>query len=65
MDIYLKTAPDGANYDNDDGDGSDIAVSAEDKLKNLLYLGSIIVDQAAADVKMQASGLIEIAVGIL
>ena len=45
---------------NDDGDGSDIAVSAEDKLKNLWYLGSIIVDEAAADVKMQASGMIEI-----
>ena len=60
VDIYLKTAPDGDNYDNDDGDGTDIAVSAEDKLKNLWYLGSIIVDQAAADVKMQASGMIEI-----
>ena len=60
VDIYLKTAPDGDNYDNDDGDGTDIAVSAEDKLKNLWYLGSIIVDEAAADVKMQASGMIEI-----
>ena len=61
VDIYLKTAPDGANYDNDDGDGTDIAVSAENKLKNLHYLGSIIVDEAAVDVKMQASGIIEIA----
>ena len=56
VDIYLKTAPDGDNYDNDDGDGTDIAVSAEDKLKNLWYLGSIVVDEAAVDVKMQASG---------
>jgi len=56
IDIYLKTAPDGDNYDNDDGDGTDIAVSAEDKLKNLWFLGSIIVDEAAADVPMQASG---------
>lgn len=56
IDIYLKTAPDGDNYDNDDGDGTDIAVSAEDKLKNLWFLGSIVVDEAAADVKMQASG---------
>lgn len=56
VDIYLKTAPDGDNYDNDDGDGTDIAVSAEDKLKNLWFLGSIIVDEAAVDVKMQASG---------
>jgi len=60
IDIYLKTAPDGDNYDNDDGDGTDIAVSAEDKLKNLWYLGSIIVDEAAVDVPIQASGLIEI-----
>ncbi len=56
IDIYLKTSPDGVNYDNDDGDGTDIAVSAEDKLKNLWFLGSIVVDEAAADVKMQASG---------
>lgn len=60
IDIYLKTAPDGDNYDNDDGDGTDIAVSAEDKLDNLHYLGSIRVDEAAADVKMQKSGTIEI-----
>ena len=56
VDIYLKRAPDGDNYDNDDGDGTDIAVSSEDKLSNLRYLGSIIVDEAAADVKMQVSG---------
>lgn len=61
VDIYLKTAPDGDNYDNDDGDGTDIAVSAEDKLRNLTRLGSIIVDEAAVDVKMQKSGIIEIA----
>ncbi len=60
IDIYLKTAPDGTNYDNDDGDGTDIAVSAEDKLKNLTYLDSIKVDEAAADVKMQVSGVINI-----
>ena len=60
VDIYLKRAPDGDNYDNDDGNGTDIAVSAEDKLKNLQYLGSIIVDEAAVDVPMQASGMIEI-----
>jgi len=61
VDIYLKTAPDGDNYDNDDGDGTNIAVSAEDKLKNLTYLGTIIVDEAVVDVKMQKSGIIEIA----
>ena len=56
----ISSSPDGDNYDNDDGDGTDIAVSAEDKLKNLWYLGSIIVDEAAVDVPMQASGMIEI-----
>jgi len=60
VDIYLKTAPDGDNYDNDDGDGTDIAVSNIDKLKNLHYLGSIVVDQAAVDVPMQASGHVNI-----
>ena len=58
--IYLKTSPDGTNWDNDDGEG-DIAVSAENKLSNLTYLGAIVVDEAAADVPMQASGIVEIA----
>ncbi len=60
VDIYLKTAPDGVNYDNNVSNGLDATVTAEDKLKNLHYLGSIIVDEAAADVPMQVSGLIEI-----
>lgn len=60
VDIYLKTAPDGVNYDNDDGNDTDIAVSSINKLKNLHFLGSIVVDEAAADVPMQASGMIEI-----
>ena len=54
--VYLKTAPDGTNYDNDDGNGTDIAVSAEDKLRNLWHLGTMQVDEAAADVPMQISG---------
>lgn len=58
VDIYLKTS-DGTNFDNDDGEG-DIVVSAEDKLKNLHFLGSIVVDEAAADVHMQKSGFITI-----
>ena len=60
VDIYLKTSPDGTNWDNDDGEG-DIAVSSINKLKNLHHLGSIVVDEAAADVPMQASGIVEIA----
>ena len=55
VDVYLKTS-DGSHPDNDDGTG-DIAVSAEDKLKNLHYLGSIIIDENAA-VEMVASGVL-------
>ncbi len=35
-------------------------VSAEDKLRNCKFLGSIQVDQAAADIEMSASGLVEL-----
>lgn len=56
--IYSKTG-DGTNFDNDDGTG-DIAVSAEDKLRNLTLLGVIEVDQATANIQMGASGVIEI-----
>ena len=56
--IYLKTS-DGTHPDNDDGTG-DIAVSAEDKLRNIRLLGIIQVDQAATSVEMVASGDITI-----
>ena len=55
VDVYLKTS-DGTHPDNDDGTG-DIAVSAEDKLKNLHFIGSIIIDENAA-VDMVASGIL-------
>ncbi len=54
--IYSKTS-DGTDPDNDDGTG-DAAVSAEDKLRNLIQIGSLVVDEAAADVQMAASGFI-------
>jgi hypothetical protein len=54
--IYAKTS-DGTDPDNDDGTG-DAAVSAEDKLKNLHQIGTLVVDQAAADIQMAASGLV-------
>ncbi len=61
--IYLKTAGNSvsatAHPDNDDGTG-DAAVSAEDKLNNLHFIGSIIVDEAVADIEMVASGTVEI-----
>ena len=63
VDIYLKTAGTDvsatAHPDNDDGTG-DLAVSAEDKLKNLHYIGSIVVDQATLGIEMVASGIVEI-----
>jgi len=57
--IYLKTS-DGTHIDNDDGTG-DAAVSAEDKLKNLTYLGAITVDEASATPEFSASGRVTIA----
>lgn len=54
--IYGKTG-DGTHRDNDDGTG-DSAVSAEDKLRNLVRLGSIIVDEASTTPEFSASGLI-------
>ena len=52
--LYWKSG-DGTDFDNDDGEG-DIALSAEDKLKNLKLLGMLIVDEAAADVDMSIEG---------
>lgn len=61
VDFYLKRSGDSASAtahpDNDDGTGS-MAVSAIDKLNNLYYLGSIVVDEAAQDVEMSASGVV-------
>lgn len=58
IDVYWKTS-DGTSPDNDDGTG-DAAVSAEDKLKNLTYIGSIVVDEASTTPVFAASGDMEI-----
>lgn len=58
VEIYLKTSQ-GTHPDNDDGTDEG-AVSARDKLKNLHYLGALVVDEAAANVEMVASGTVEI-----
>ena len=58
LDFYYKSS-DGTILDNDDGTG-DIALSAADKLKNLHYIGSIIVDEAIIDTPSGASGVIAI-----
>jgi hypothetical protein len=55
--VYLKTS-DGTSPDNDDGTG-DIALSASDKLSNLMPLRPIVIDENAA-VRMVSSGIIEI-----
>ena len=52
--IYWKSS-DGTRPDNDDGTG-DIALSSEDKLKNLMFLGSITVDEASTSVLFVDSG---------
>jgi hypothetical protein len=58
--IYWKTS-DGTSPDNDDGTG-DIAVSAEDKLKNLHGpIGAIIIDEASTTPVFVASGEIDVA----
>jgi len=55
--VYLITS-DGTAPDNDDGTG-DIAVSAENKLRNVTQIGSVIIDEDAA-VLMVASGTVEL-----
>lgn len=61
IDIYLKPAGTSASATahpaNDDGTGEG-AVSAEDKLNNLQFLDSIIVDEAVADIEMVARGFV-------
>jgi hypothetical protein len=54
IELYWKSG-DGTDYDNDDGTG-DAALSAEDKLKNLKFLGVAQVDEAAADVDISIEG---------
>lgn len=54
--LYWKTS-DGTHIDNDDGTG-DIAVSAEDKLKNLKLIGSIEVDEASITPEFSNSGIL-------
>ena len=57
--IYLKTSDTIDHPDNDDGTG-DTAVSAENKLRNLRYIGSIVVDEAVINIEMVASGEVRI-----
>lgn len=55
VDIYWKGYHQaGVHSMNDDGNG-DAALSAEDKLKNLIYLGSLVVDEVSATPEFAAS----------
>lgn len=57
VEIYLITS-DGTSPDNDDAT-TDIAVSAADKRRNVMYLDSIQIDENAA-VPMVKSGVVEL-----
>ena len=59
--VYLKFGTDNhaTVYDNDDGTG-DIAVSNVNKLKNLRHICTLQVDEAAADIPLSKSGIIDI-----
>lgn len=56
LELRIKTS-DGTTPDNDDGTG-DAAVSAEDKLKNLGFVGEIVCDEAAANIPAATEGII-------
>jgi len=53
--IYLATS-DGTEEDGQVG-VADAALSAEDKLKNLYFIGNLIVDVATVDIDFTASGV--------
>ena len=48
VDIYWKGYHQGGTHAMNDDGNTDAAVSAEDKLRNLIYLGSLIVDEASS-----------------
>jgi len=58
VDIYLSTS-DGTEEDGQVG-VADAALSAADKLKNLHYIGSLVVDVATVDIDFTASGICRI-----
>lgn len=56
--IICWKSGDGTYYDNDDGTG-DVAVSAQDKLRNLKRIGTLEVDEATVDIRMSVEGTFE------
>ncbi len=58
VDVYLATS-DGTEEDGQVGTAN-AALSAEDKLKNLTLIGSLVVDVATVDIDFTASGVCRI-----
>ena len=58
VDCYISTS-DGTEEDGQVG-VANAALSAENKLKNLLYCGSLLVDVATVDIDFTASGVVRI-----
>lgn len=56
--VYLKTG-DGTNFDNDEV-ATDHGFTAEDKLRNLHFIGSIVVDEISTTVAMVSSGVVDL-----
>ena len=56
LDVHSRTS-DGTSPDNDDGTG-DVALSSSDKLNNLDFVRSMLVDEAAANIVTVISGTI-------
>ncbi len=56
--IYLATS-DGTEEDGQVG-VADAALATEDKLRNLMFIGSLVVDVATVDIDFTASGVCEI-----
>jgi len=56
IEIYWRTS-DGTSPDNDDG--GDVALSSTDKLRNLIALGALVVDEASTTPVFACSGYLE------
>jgi len=60
IDVYAKTSDSATlHLDNDDGT-SDIALSDSNKLKNLMYVGSAIVDEVTAGIEFVMTATIRL-----
>ena len=58
IEVWLATS-DGTNGDGEEG-ASDAALSSTNKLKNMHYLGSVVVDTTSTNTDITASGIISV-----